>query len=186
MLETDRETKKGTKQAAAKKLKKKRKALSGSNNSNSTSQSSLTSAETEKVVFVSEDVQETTSTEIIEISQDAQEVQTVAPCESSSSLSPDANNFPVPDPRKNLPVQETKDTNEDSVEVLEVPTHPIQKDKKRSCPLCDFEGFKLARHMKKHVKERKIRENGVTLWVKKADFKKTAGENEKKNRAECK
>ena len=181
VLQTDDVTKKVTKQTTAKKLKKKRKTFSCSNNDNCTAKSSLTSAETEEVVFVSKDVQETTSVEIIAISQDPQEVQTVRPPGSSSSLSPDENNVHVPDPSENLPVEEnTKNTNEDTLEVFEVPAQPSQKDKKRSCTLCDFQGFKLARHMKKHVKEGKIRENEISLWVKKADFKERAAKNEKK------
>ena len=176
VLQTDDEIKKVTKQATAKKLRKKRKTFSDSNNNNSTYQSSLTSAETE---IVAEDVQQTTSAEFIVISQDPQEGQTVIPRESSSSLSPDKNNVHVPDPSKNLHVEENKDTNEDPLEVFEVPVQPSQKDKKRSCPLCDFEGFKLARHMKKHVKEQRIRENEITLWVKKTDLKERAAENDK-------
>ena len=113
MLQTDDERKKVSKQATAKILKKKRKPFSGSNNGNSTSESSLSSAETEEVVLVSEDVQKTTSAEITAVSQDPQEVQTVRPRGSSSSLSPDENNVHVPDPSENLPVEENKDTNED-------------------------------------------------------------------------
>lgn len=180
VLQTDDESKKVTKQSTAKKLKKKQTPLSGSNGGNSISQSSLTIAETEEVVLVSEDVQKTTSAEIIAVSPDSQEVQTVRPRGSSYSLSPDENNVHIPDPSENLPVEENKDTNEDHLEVIKVPAHPSHKDKKRSCQLCDFEGFKLARHMKKHVKERKIRENEISLWVKKADFKEMAAENEKK------
>ena len=176
VLQTDDEIKKVTKQATAKNLRKKRKTFSDSNNNNSTYQSSLTSAETK---IVAEGVQETTSAEIIVISQDPQEGQTVIPRESPSSLSPDKNNVHVPGPSKNLPVEENKDSNEDPLEVFEVPVQPSQKDKKRSCPLCDFEGFKLARHMKKHVKEQRIRENEITLWVKKTDFKERAAENDK-------
>ena len=86
VLQTDDEIKKVTKQATAKKLKK-QKTFSGLNYRNSTSQSSLTSAKTEKVVFVSKDAQETTSAVIIAMSQDPQEVQTLRPCGNSSRQS---------------------------------------------------------------------------------------------------
>lgn len=73
-------------------------------------------------MLVSEDVQKPLV--IIAVIQDTQEVQTVRPRGSSSSLSPDEKNVHVPDPSENLPVEENKDTNEDPLEVFEVLKHP--------------------------------------------------------------